>query len=74
MLRALPAVQCLPRLAVAPRPGGPRLRAAPSPRFLSTLEAITGAVALLEGEALGVELDARRAELVAGRSPPAASA
>ena len=64
MLRALPAVQGLPRLSVAPRAGGPRLRAAPSPNFLSTLEAVTGAVALLEGEATAVDLDSRRIELV----------
>jgi DTW domain-containing protein len=64
MLRALPAVQGLPRLTVAPRAGGPRLRAAPAPSFLSTLEAMTGAVALLEGEASAADLDTCRIELV----------
>jgi DTW domain-containing protein len=65
MLRALPEVQRLPRLTVAPRAGGFRLRAAPSPWCLSTLEAIAGAVDLLEGEALGTALDVRHRALVA---------
>jgi DTW domain-containing protein len=64
MLRALPTVQGLPRLSVAPRAGRLRLRAAPTPLCLSTLEAIAGAVAVLEGEALGTALDTRHRALV----------
>ncbi len=64
MLRALPALQALPRLSVAPRPGRLRLRAAPSPTHLSTLEAISGAVAHLESEALAGTLDRWHRELV----------
>jgi DTW domain-containing protein len=64
MLRALPALRGLPRLSVAPRPGRVGLRAAPSPSHLSTLEAISSAVALLEGEALAVALDGCQRELV----------
>ncbi len=65
MLRALPALQTLPRLSVAPRPRRFGLRAAPSPSHLSTLEAMSSAVALLEGEALAEALDACHLELVA---------
>lgn len=65
MLRRLPALQGLPRLSVAPRPGRVGLRAAPSPTHLSTLEAISSAVALLEGEALALALDGCQRELVA---------
>jgi DTW domain-containing protein len=65
MLRALPALRALPRLSVAPRPGRVGLRAAPSPAHLSTLEAISSVVALLEGEALAQALDSCQRELVA---------
>jgi DTW domain-containing protein YfiP len=65
MLRALPVLQGLPRLSVAPRPGRVGLRAAPSPSHLSTLEAISGAVAALESEALALVLDTWHRELVA---------
>jgi len=57
MLRALPALQHLPRLSVPPRPLGFRLRAPPSPVHLSTLEAMASAVALLEGEAQAKAVD-----------------
>ena len=65
MLRALPRVRRLPRLSVGPRSPGARLRAPPAPGCLSTLEAMAGAVALLEGEALGQALDARHRAVVA---------
>jgi len=65
MLRALPALQALPRLSVAPRPRRFGLRAAPSPSHLSTLEAISSAVAVLESEALAEALDGCHRELVA---------
>ena len=65
MLRSLPALSGLPRLSVRPRPQRFGLRASPSPQHLSTLEAIASAVALLEGEALAVALDACHRELVA---------
>jgi DTW domain-containing protein len=65
MLRSLPALQGAPRLSVGPRPAGVGLRAAPSPEHLSTLEAITSAVAVLESEALAVLLDGWHRELVA---------
>jgi DTW domain-containing protein YfiP len=64
MLRSLPALQRLPRLSVSARTGWARLRAAPSPDFLSTLEAIAGAVALLEGEPAAAPLDACHRALV----------
>ncbi len=65
MLRSLPALQALPRLSVAPRPARVRLRAAPSPTHLSTLEAMSSAVRVLEGEALAMALDGWHRELVA---------
>jgi DTW domain-containing protein YfiP len=65
MLRALPALHGAPRLSVGPRPGGVGLRAAPSPDHLSTLEAISSAVAVLESEALATVLDGWHRELVA---------
>ena len=64
MLRALPAVRALPRLSVVARPRRFSLRAAPSPSHLSTLEAMSSAVAVLEGEALAEALDARHREVV----------
>jgi DTW domain-containing protein YfiP len=64
MLRALPALQALPRLCVPPRPGRVGLRRAPSPGHLSTLEAICSAVAVLESEALATALDGFHRELV----------
>jgi len=64
MLRALPALARLPRLSVPPRRHGLRLRAAPSPHQLSTLEAISSAVAALESEELALALDASHRELV----------
>jgi DTW domain-containing protein len=67
MLRALPALQRLPRLSLGPRAPRPRvrLRAAPAPGYVSTLEAIAGAVAILEGDALGQALEARHRAVVA---------
>ncbi len=65
MLRALPALQALPRLSVAPRPRHFGLRAAPSPSHLSTLEAMSSAVAMLESEGLAQALDSCHRELVA---------
>jgi DTW domain-containing protein len=56
MLAATPNLGRLPRLSVSPRPSGARLRAAPSPRALSTLEAMAGAVARLESPELGQAL------------------
>lgn len=64
MLRALPALQALPRLSVPPRPGRVGLRRSPSPGYLSTLEAMSSAVALLESEALAAALDGCHRELV----------
>jgi DTW domain-containing protein YfiP len=64
MLRALPILQGLPRLSVAARPGRVGLRRAPSPRHLSTLEAMSSAVAVLESEALAVAVDGGHRELV----------
>jgi DTW domain-containing protein YfiP len=64
MLRALPALRGLPRLSVAPRPGRVGLRAPPSPAHLSTLEAISSAIALLESEVLAQALDCCQRELV----------
>jgi DTW domain-containing protein len=65
MLRALPALQALPRLSVAARPWHFGLRAAPSPSHLSTLEAMSSAVAMLESEVLAQALDACHREVVA---------
>jgi DTW domain-containing protein len=65
MLRSLPALQALPRFSVAPRPERVGLRAAPTPSHLSTLGAISGAVSLLESEALALVLDSWHRELVA---------
>ena len=65
ILRALPALQTLPRLSLPAGAPRLRLRAAPAPGCLSTLEAIAGAVALLESEALGRVLDARHRAVVA---------
>jgi len=56
MLRALPEVARLPRLAIPPRPEGIRLRAAPRSEALSTFEAMAGAVRMLESAALGAAL------------------
>jgi DTW domain-containing protein YfiP len=64
MLRSLPALKGLPRLCVSPRPGRVGLRRPPSPGHLSTLEAISSAVALLESEALAATLDGCHRELV----------
>jgi DTW domain-containing protein len=64
MLRALPGLQGLPRLSVPPRPGRVGLRRAPSPGHLSTLEAMSSAVAILESEAMAVALDVCHRELV----------
>ncbi len=65
MLRSLPAVRGLPRLSVAARPRRFGLRTAPSPAHLSTLEAMSAAVAALESETLALALDAYHRELVA---------
>jgi DTW domain-containing protein YfiP len=65
MLHRLPALKELPRLSVSPRPSGVGLRAAPSPTHLSTLEAISSAIALLEGEPLALAVDGCHRELVA---------
>jgi DTW domain-containing protein YfiP len=56
MLRAIPALQRIPRLTVPPRPQGKRLRVAPNGGALSTLEAMAGAVACLESAELGAVL------------------
>ena len=79
MLRALPGLQELPRLSVPPRPGRVGLRRAPSPGHLSTLEAMSSAVAVLESEAMAVALDGCHRELVSralrarGRTLPEAA-
>ncbi len=50
MLRKLPSLRALPRLALAgPRPGITRLRRSPSAEGMSTLEAIAAALGQLEG-------------------------
>jgi DTW domain-containing protein len=64
MLRALPALQAVPRLSVPPRPGRVALRRASSPGQLSTLEAMSSAVAVLESETLAAALDGCHRELV----------
>jgi len=56
MLSALPGLAVLPRLSVAPRPHGIRLRVAPRGEALSTFEAMAGAVRELESEPLGEAL------------------
>jgi DTW domain-containing protein YfiP len=56
MLRALPALQWIPRLTAPPRLPGLRLRTAPNGGALSTLEAMAGAVAKLESAELGALL------------------
>lgn len=56
MLRALQALQQIPRLTVPPRPQGMRLRLAPNGGALSTLEAMAGAVAHFESAELGARL------------------
>jgi len=59
MLQRIPALRTLPRLALPPRSTRAirRLRQAHAPHAMSTLEAIAGAVALLEGEESGRILD-----------------
>lgn len=56
MLRAIPGLPGLPRLAIPARPGGSRLRAAPRSGALSTLEAMAAAVRAVESDALGEAL------------------
>lgn len=64
MLRALPALQALPHLSVVARPRRFGLRASPSPSHLSTLEAMSSAVAVLESETLAEAMDVCHRELV----------
>lgn len=56
MLRAIPGLTGLPRLAVPARAAATRLRAAPRTGALSTLEAMAGAVQAVESDALGQAL------------------
>ncbi len=57
MLQRLPALRRLPGLALPPpAPRTRRLRRPPNPEGMSTLEAMAGAVALLEGEELAQPL------------------
>ena len=53
MLCAFPILARLPRLSIAPRAHGIRLRVAPRSEALSTFEAMAGAVCQLESETLG---------------------
>lgn len=57
MLRRLPRLAAVPRLSLAPQGDEvPRLRRAPSHVGLSTLEAVAGALDLLEGQGVGAPL------------------
>jgi DTW domain-containing protein YfiP len=57
MVQRLPVLRRLPGLALPPpRPNTRRLRRPPNPEGMSTLEAMAGAVALLEGEELALRL------------------
>lgn len=57
MVQRLPVLRRMPGLALPPPPPNTRrLRRPPSPDGMSTLEAMAGAVALLEGEALAKQL------------------
>lgn len=62
MLKKLPSLQALPRLAL-PAKVGPslRLREGPADSGCSTLEALAAALGLLEGQAVGTALDALHA-------------
>ncbi len=57
MVQRLPILRRLPGLVLPPpRPNTRRLRRPPNPEGMSTLEAMAGAVALLEGEELAQQL------------------
>jgi len=57
MVQRLPALRRMPGLALPPPlPNTRRLRRPPNPEGMSTLEAMAGAVALLEGEGLAQQL------------------
>ena len=57
MVQRLPALRRMPGLALPPPPPNTRrLRRPPHPDGMSTLEAMAGAVALLEGEELAQQL------------------
>ncbi|KFE67228.1 DTW domain protein [Hyalangium minutum] len=57
MVQRLPALRKMPGLALPPPPPNTRrLRRPPNPDGMSTLEAMAGAVALLEGEELARQL------------------
>jgi DTW domain-containing protein len=65
MLSRVSALQVLPRLSLPPPKVVPRrLRQSPSPDSMSTLEAIAGAVAQLEGEDQARALDELHARMV----------
>ena len=49
MVQKLPTLRRLPRLALPPAPDLPRLREAPRPGAMSTLEALSRAIGLIEG-------------------------
>lgn len=65
MLRKLPSLAGLPRLALPPKDAAPlRLRGSDAPENRSTLEAIADALAVLEGPAVGAQLNALHALMV----------
>lgn len=65
MLRKLPSLAGLPRLALPPKDAAPlRLRGSDAPENRSTLEAIADALAVLEGEGVSVPLHALHALMV----------
>lgn len=51
MAQRIPSIRGLPRLSLPPRPGAHRLRAAPRPEAMSTIEAIALALGRLQGPA-----------------------
>jgi DTW domain-containing protein YfiP len=59
MLRRIPALACLPRLALPPGPPSAyRLRVEPHPEGLATFEAIARALGILEGPEDGPRIQA----------------
>ncbi|MBK9035680.1 MAG: DTW domain-containing protein [Myxococcales bacterium] len=78
MRRRLPYLRGLPTLTLAPVPAAARLRNAPSPGQVSTIEAIATALRLVESDAVAEPLERLFATAVehaqaAGRRSPAAT-
>ena len=77
MRRRLPYLRGLPPLALAPIPAPARLRNAPSPGQVSTIEAIATALRLIEGDGVAEPLErlfehaVHHAQLAGRRSPAA---